>query len=557
LRERHRDLLWPGRAHLSEILLYTAFLLLGLLAACHPMILTGLTLVQTDPGDTRFNNYILEHGYQWLTNNSLHRSFWDPPMFFPARNTAAFSDILLGSAPIYWLCRFCGFYWDTSLQLWMMTVLALNYLLAIILLRRELGLSALSAIAGAYIFAFAGIRVSQLGHQQLLPQFFSLVAVLALIKVFKPATHLSPPSLPKSNFWIPVFFLAFVLQFYAGFYLGWFFAFGLLIFFLIALFFQASRRQILQVAQGHYGMILVSILLAAAALSWMGWHYLLSSQTTGHRPWWELATMIPRLTSWIDMGPDNWLYRWTRTWIDFNSIPLEHEHRIGLGVLTGVAALAGLIMIAKTTWGRVTALTFLVIALAALDFYGWSPWKLVYNIFPGARSIRGVARIALLLLIFFSLGIAFFCEYFKRRKLLLLILLIIMCLEQIQTTSYYDKIPVRDRIHRIAQKVTRDFQAFYYLPLQDNTRESFDIHQIDAMWVQMVAQVPTINGFSGWHPHPWLTFFHWSVTATSNVSTMKSIISDWLSTQGLKSPTLVPVETDEFQIYGLSRPQKP
>jgi hypothetical protein len=548
----------PGRAPLSEILLYAAFLLLGLLAACHPMILSGFTQVQTDPGDTRFNNYILEHGYQWLANNPLHRSFWDPPMFFPARNTAAFSDILLGSAPIYWLCRLSGFYWDTSFQLWMMAVLALNYLLTVILLRRELGLSALSAIAGAYIFAFAGIRVSQLGHQQLLPQFFSLVAVLALIKIFKPAAHpTSSPSLSRDQVWIPVFFLALVLQFYASFYLGWFFAFGLLIFFLAGLLLQESRRQILQVVKGNYGMILASTLLAVAALSWMGWHYLLSSQITGHRPWWEVASMIPRLTSWIDMGPDNWLHSWTRTWIDFNSIPLEHEHRIGLGVLTGVIALAGLIKIANTTWGRVTALTFLVIALAALDFFGWSPWKVVFDIFPGARAIRAVTRVSLLLLLFFSLGVAFFCEYFGLSKVFLSILLIIIGVEQIQTTGYYDKILVRDRIHQIAQKVPRDCQAFYYLPLQDNTRKSCDEHQIDAMWVQMVAQVPTINGFSGWHPPRWLTFFHWSVTATSDVSTMKSIISDWLSTQGLTSPTLVPVGTDEVQIYGLFRPQEP
>ena len=326
------DLKMNNRSQIWDILLYASFLIAGLLSSYHPMILSGLSFMQTDPGDTRLNNYILEHGYQWILNNPLHKYFWNPPIFFPAPNTAAYSDIILSSAPIYWLCRLSGLYWDTSFQLWMMAVLSLNYLMAIILFRQGLGLSVLSAVAGAYIFSFAGIRISQLGHQQLLPQFFSILAIFSLIKIFKYTDQNDCYPSSKNLLWMPVFALSVVLQLYSGFYLGWFLCFGLLVFFAIAVLFREPRQLIIKVIKENFSIILVSAILSAAALSWMGYHYLLSLQEVGKRPWWEAATMIPRLKSWINLGPHNWVYSWTRTLVDFNSLPMEHEHRIGLGL---------------------------------------------------------------------------------------------------------------------------------------------------------------------------------------------------------------------------------
>ena len=84
---------------LSGRILFCLFLFAGMLTVFHPTIFSGFALVQTDPGDTRFNNYILEHGFLWISGDPLHTRFCDPPMFYPAKNTAAFSDILLGGRP--------------------------------------------------------------------------------------------------------------------------------------------------------------------------------------------------------------------------------------------------------------------------------------------------------------------------------------------------------------------------------------------------------------------------------------------------------------------------
>ena len=82
--------------------------IIGMLLAFHPMILSRLALMQGDWSDTRFNNYTLEHGFRWLTNTPGHEHFWSPPMFYPATNTAAYSDLLLGVAPLYWPWRIVG-----------------------------------------------------------------------------------------------------------------------------------------------------------------------------------------------------------------------------------------------------------------------------------------------------------------------------------------------------------------------------------------------------------------------------------------------------------------
>src|SRR5512137_326545 len=65
-----------------------------------------LAFVPGDLGDARFNNYVLEHFYRFITG--LTGDYWNAPFFFPFQRTMAFSDNLLGSAPFYALFRWAG-----------------------------------------------------------------------------------------------------------------------------------------------------------------------------------------------------------------------------------------------------------------------------------------------------------------------------------------------------------------------------------------------------------------------------------------------------------------
>src|SRR5215472_9256094 len=142
---------------------------LGLAMVHHPMILSGFARIQTDLGDTRLIHYLLEHGYRWSRREPAHRDLWSPPFFYPTANAAAYSDLLLGVGPVYWLWRVLGAPPDLAFGSWMVSMSALNYAAGLLLFGRGLGFGMPAAAAGASLVAFGAPRVNQLGHQQLLP----------------------------------------------------------------------------------------------------------------------------------------------------------------------------------------------------------------------------------------------------------------------------------------------------------------------------------------------------------------------------------------------------
>lgn len=260
------------------------FWAVGLLMAFYPTILSGFQQIQNDPGDSRLNNYILEHGFRWLTGDPGHASFWNPPFFYPQMNVGAYTDIHLGTAPIYGWWRVLGFHPDTSFQLWMLTVMSLNFLGAYLWLQRGLRpwvrLQPFAASAGAFVFAYASSRVAQIGHQQMLPHFYTIAALYALTRILSAAPGnrsdaTTATGSRRAAGWIVVFFASVTLQLYAGFYLGWFLLLALgvaaLWLVLLALFSPSFRRGTFQASwqyiRGHWKVIAGSTLASGALLA--------------------------------------------------------------------------------------------------------------------------------------------------------------------------------------------------------------------------------------------------------------------------------------------------
>src|SRR5262249_28322940 len=67
-----------------------------------------------DIADNRINNYVLEHGYRYLTGRD--DSFWDAPMFYPVPQATAFSDAHIGMLPFYATMRAGGLSPEESFQ---------------------------------------------------------------------------------------------------------------------------------------------------------------------------------------------------------------------------------------------------------------------------------------------------------------------------------------------------------------------------------------------------------------------------------------------------------
>ena len=126
---------------------------------------------QTIPGhdgDMRLVNYVLEHCHQYFSGRV--DQFWNAPFFYPHPNVLALSENQVGAAPFYSLFRWMGLDRETSLQAWIITGFALNYLAAIVVFR-GLGFSLHLTALGACLFAFSVPQMLHLGHTQLIYRF--------------------------------------------------------------------------------------------------------------------------------------------------------------------------------------------------------------------------------------------------------------------------------------------------------------------------------------------------------------------------------------------------
>jgi hypothetical protein len=531
----------------SDSLPFFFFLVAGILAFFHPTILSGFSLMQTDVGDTRFNNYILEHGFQWIMGNPFHKSFWDAPLFFPAQNTVAYSDVLLGAAPPYWLFRLAGFLPDTAFQLWMLCMGILNFTVAFVTMRHEVGLSALASAGGAYLFAFAALRLNQLSHQQLLPQFFSMLAVYCVIMIVRNAQSAESAVRWKIRGWIVLLVACVVLQLYAGFYLGYFIGLGLATVLGVALFFRQGRAVIGTVVRRYTVTIALVAAIAIMPLMWMGNHYLMAKKEVGVREWAAVSSMVPQAVSWVNVGPENWLYAWTRHFLPISALRPDWEHRLGLGFVTLVITGIGLVKMARNRWGLIALIACLAIGLFAFTYSrNFVPWWLAFKILPGASAIRAVTRIALLLLIVFSFGLAFFLDSVKNRKIALA-LLVLVCLEQAGTSPSYSKQRIRSDVISLASQIPAGTTAFYYNPCLlpgDKAREWDDLyykHQLDAMHASLKVGIPTVNGYSGNSPAGWGKLDKNVIRSRSDEERLGSALDTWLGAHGMPRDSIARV----------------
>jgi hypothetical protein len=464
---------------------------IGLVAAFHPMLATGLARMQGDTGDTRLNNYILEHGYRAIVLNEPGRTLWSPPFFFPVPNVLAYSETLLSTLPLYAPWRVIGIAPDTAFQLWWMGLTLLNYAAAFLFLRRCCNCSPLASAGGAFLFAFGGPRISQTGHQQLFAHFFSVICLFALVQWLRQ---------PWKR-WIAIFFAAYAAQFYASFYLWWFLTIALGIAALIAL----VRRDDVwrQPMSWAAGLLVAALLVLPGAM-----HYAAARAEIGYAPADFVFSLLPRVYSWIYMGPHNWLYRWQAHMEPFQSLSMDQEHRLGLGLITTALVLAGLYLERRRPVVRVM-LPVAAILVAAVTVWpnGFSLWPILAPWMPAGGAVRAPGRVMLLLLIPVSAGFAFTLDRLRNRGAI--VALAVCIFEQVSSTPSYDKLEVRRHVEAVAAAVPKNCRAFLYtpvrtIPMPPDMRLNRSIkNQIDAMWAQFDAGIPTWNGYSGYAPPHW------------------------------------------------------
>jgi len=482
--------------------------------ATWPMLSSGFALMECDPGDTRLLNYVLEHDYRWLLGKT---ELFSPPFFWPERDVGPFTELMVGTLPLYAPFRLAGFEPDTSFQLWMLTVLTLNYVAMSALFTSGLRFEPVPAAAGAFIVAFGSSRMAQLNHQHLLPVFFAALAVLAAVKVFEGA----------ARGWVPAFFAALVGQLWASVTLGWLFGFWLLVLLGWALASKEPRAAVLHVVRTRRVPLLVSAALALAAVLPL----FLAYRGAEPRTFEGILPMVPQLQSWLYPGPYSVLYGRLAELPLFARLPAEGEHRLGVGFVTTVVMIS---MLRKQPWLRALGLTALtVVALATLYRGRVSPWAAVMAVLPGADGIRAVGRVGLFMLFPAAIAVALLA---KRARPAGYAVVALCLLEQLQRVpDAYSKSRLRGDVAAVAAAVPVTCRAFFYAPVRTGPAQD-DWHektQLDAMWASLWTGVPTVNGYSGHFPEGWEPLFAHAVHGDDDTLRLREALARWAASRGV------------------------
>lgn len=467
----------------ASLALHGLVLTAGLLSAFHPTLLSGFARLQADPGDTVLNGYVLEHSWRWLTRADAG-AFWSPAFFHPQPLVLAYSENLLGTAPLYWLARVaCPPV--LAYQLWMMLVTALTYVSFAAVLRR-FGVGHLLAALGGFVFAFGLPRVTQVGHQQLLPHLFAPWAVLAVWRFFERPTV----------GWLAAGLAATYLQLLASVYLGWFLLVGLGLFKGALLCRRDVWPPLVEFLRRRWPVVVGLIAVWLGLLALLAWPYHEANRGF-HRGYDEVLALTPRPRSWLATAPNGVWYGW---------LPKRcREASAELWIFPGFVPLAACgVALARSRQRLVAASLIAALGLVFLAsrWGDWSLWRFVFRWIPSGDGIRAVGRVVFTVESFALVGGLVAVDGLLRRvrygTVIAGLVLLAGVAEQVPVGELpaFDVAPWQARVAAVREQMTPGMIAYVDLPPD----EPFWKAQLIAMWAGMEAGVPVVNGYSGRYP---------------------------------------------------------
>lgn len=458
----------------------------------------GFDAITGDIGDARFNSFVLEHTWLWL--KGVHSSLFDMPMFYPHTNTYAYSDFMLGTAPIYWLFRSVGNEILLSYQWWLMVCAALNFFVFHQMAKKYFHQSSVFSSIGAFVFAFSLPRITHLEHAQLVAQFFILLSAMGAMEWWKNPSSKKAP-------WM--FMSGAVLQFISAFYFFWFWVWTLAVM-AVYVSWSAERRAKLKswLREVPLNNLIFPVILNGIIAAPFLYHYALSASEFGRRDWVTISNSVPRLYSWINLPQDHWEWNLLpfQNWI--KQLPMIHEHFLSFGLLTWIGMILSLVYLVrrKSEW-KFLAVPLIAMFLFTLTSGRFSTWVFMSYLFPGGGVIRAVSRIQIFMLLFWSLSIMIYLSKNwdsgkKQKQIGVGLFLIAFFGENIYFSNWvFSRSQEQVRLEALAQKVPADCEV---LVNPEGFKPHADFINIDMVMLAFQTHRMTMNGYSGHEPKDYL-----------------------------------------------------
>ena len=253
-------------------------------------------------GDARFNIFVLEHVYKFLTLKAS--SFSSPQIFFPFPDALFFSDTHVGSVVPYALLRIIGLSEFDAFRGWFVFGYFATYLSAFYALR-QFGLKAFPTVVAAGLFTFCLPSLVQWGHSQLI---YRCGIPLATAYLWRSLCGGSVRDLMIASIWMS-------LQILMGIYLGAFLALSMLSFSVIYLLLKriaGAESWVSRICQDWKALIvtrrasdlfliLISFCALAGGLGLLAKYAQVARLYGLHRDIAEISVGLPRLYSYLSM----------------------------------------------------------------------------------------------------------------------------------------------------------------------------------------------------------------------------------------------------------------
>lgn len=486
-------------------------LILGLLLFTFNVIGFNFSFFPGDLGDARLNLYFLEHAHMFFTGK-IH-SFWNAPFMYPENNVIAYSDNLLGSAPIFSVFRLMGFDLYKSYQLWFVVVSALNYISAFYFLKYVFK-NNYSAALGAFVFAFSIALQSQLTHAQTFPRFAIPIAFLMAVKFSE--------ELRSKYFFYTLLFV--VYQIYCGIYLGFMLAVPIGIYLLLIIIKKVfverqmvfNFKWLMQIS--IYGLLNIAILLPLM-LPYMDRKI---SPVIEHYK--RIMISIPTIKSHFFSQHGSLI------WDFLSKTGLSHKawwnHQIfagGIATICLIIAICWMVSNIIKTKFRLSSfsvpllliLTGLITFFLYIRFKDISAYIALYYL-PGFSSMRSLARIINIELIFFAIATAYvfsriFKNNFKYNSLIFFVALTLI----MGDNYFYANKSYRTKVSIANERTAKIDKAFAQIPVgsvvsyEPLKLESAAIfYQIDAMLTAQKYNLITLNAYTATSPGDYSMYWH-------------------------------------------------
>jgi hypothetical protein len=507
-----------------------------------PFFRSGGDLISGDLGDNRLLIALLEHWRAWVEGQA---SFADANFFAPARGTLGYSDALALYAPAYLTWRAAGFDPYLSFQFTLIFVKLIGFLSYSYFLEIVLRLSRTAALFGAGLFTLSSMYFTSLGHSQLASlAFLPLVGLLGVQSWRLRERQLLSHALSGAAG------LLLSLVFLTGYQIAFFFVLSCTAALSIYLVLECWRNPAgVRRSLWQQGKPLASRLAAAGAALAVGMTpfvllYAPVLRLTGGRAFPDVDTQILGTIQIISPGPTNAV--WGGILNQFPGLfQLDVPREIGRGwapitfvlfVLASIRFIGAGVRRESTSQQRLLAalcLSVFVLTLAATRLGGLMPWRLVYEIFPGAKGVRVAGRVNLVLNL---VVVALVVDYIRRRlhqpgvrldlghRIRLVGLCAILLIEQLNWDAFpgFSRRQELAALRRISAPPAR-CRTFY---VSRSDRPNSAARQIDAMLLARRFNLPTINGYSGLEPPGWKC-------PGDNAHACEALLLAWASSHGL------------------------